>query len=72
MEVLLLQHVYEMDGGEEDVKTIDIYSTSQLADGAVERMRAQPGFKDARDSFNIDFYRLNEDHRTKGYVTVQS
>lgn len=72
MEVFLLQHAHEKDDGEEDVKTVGIYSTRQLAEEAIERMRVQPGFKDAPDGFHINRYRVNEDHWVEGYVTVWS
>ena len=68
--VFVLQHVHETDDGTEDVKIIGVYSSCQKAQDAVARLVAQPGFKNAPDSFHIDEYRLDRDHWTEGYVAI--
>ncbi|MEO7330934.1 MAG: hypothetical protein ABI193_20330 [Minicystis sp.] len=68
--VHVVQHVHESeDGQEESVKFIGVYETAEGAERAVERLRAQPGFKDAPDGFAITEYELNRDHWTEGYVS---
>lgn len=69
-EVFLVQHVHLLDEGEEDVKTIGIYSTREAAQQAVERLRCQPGFRDTPEGFTIDLYWVNQDGWEEGYVTV--
>lgn len=68
--VFLLQHVHELDDGEESIKTIGIYSTHENAQKAIERLRLQPGFHDAPEGFSIDPYLLDEDNWVEGYITV--
>jgi hypothetical protein len=70
MDVFLLQHVHELDHGEDDVKMIGVYSTEASATEAVNRMRNLPGFHEAPDGFSIDRYVVDEDHWTEGYITV--
>ena len=68
--VYVVEHLHIIDDDEENVKMIGVYSTEQLAQEAVERLRLQPGFCDAQDGFNIDRYKLDEDNWTEGYVTI--
>ncbi len=70
-EVFLVQHVHLLDNDEEDVKTIGIYSTRQLAEAAVKRLLIQPGFRDVPDGFTIDLYWVDQDHWEGGYITVR-
>lgn len=67
--VYLVQHVHEMDD-DEDVKVIGIYSSQKNAEAAVERLKLIQGFKDAKEGFYIDEYKLDHDHWTEGYVTL--
>ena len=62
----LLQHENALN---EDVKVIGLYSSEASAKGAVERLRAQPGFSDYPDGFSIDLYELDEDHWSEGFVS---
>jgi homoserine kinase type II len=67
-EVFVLQHERQLDGCDE-VKFIGVYRSARLADEAVLRLRLQPGFKDHRDGFTVDRYRLYEDSWAEGFVT---
>jgi hypothetical protein len=69
-EVFLVQHVHVLDDGEEDVKTIGIYSTREAAERAVERLKAQPGFREAPEGFTTDLFWVDQDHWEQGYVTL--
>jgi hypothetical protein len=69
-EVFLVQHVHILDDGEEDVKTIGVYSTREAAQQAVDRVRLQPGFRDAPDGFSVDLYWLDQDCWEDGFVTL--
>ena len=79
--VFLLQHLHILNGDEEDVKTLDIYSTRDAALAAVERFRALPGFKDCphfadasvtgpAEGFYVDEYEVDQDGWSEGYDTV--
>ncbi len=68
--VFLVQHIHVLEGGEEDVKVIGVYRSMTEARSAVTRLGHHAGFRDARDGFHIDKYRLNEDHWREGYVTA--
>jgi hypothetical protein len=68
MKVYVLQHVHEADG-EEDVKLLGVYSSSQAAREAIERFRTRPGFADAPDAFEIDEYTVDEDQWVEGYIS---
>lgn len=70
--VFVLQHVHELEGGDEDVKLIGVYSTREQAFSAVERLRSLPGFCDEPSGFNVDEYSLDQDQWTEGYVTVNA
>lgn len=69
-EIFLVQHVHTLEDGEEDVKTIGIYSTRETAERAVERLRLRPGFRDTPDGFSIDLFWVDQDCWEDGYVTV--
>ncbi len=66
----VLLHVHEVDGGDEQVKFIGLYSSRQKAQEAVARLTMQPGFATAPDGFHIDEYQLDQDHWTEGYISV--
>lgn len=69
--VYVLQHSHELDGCDE-TKMIGVYSSQQLAEAAIERLRQQPGFKDHPNDFFIDPYPLDQDHWTQGFVVVST
>lgn len=68
--VFVLQHVYTREGGVEDAKFIGVYSSLKKAQAAVARLGRLPGFVDAPDGFNIDEYRIDQDHWAEGYAVV--
>ena len=67
--VFVVQHVHELDGDNEDVKFIGVYSTHKNANKAVERFKLKPGFKESPNGFCVDEYPINKDHWAEGYVT---
>ena len=78
--VFLVQHLHVMPDKNEDIKTIGIYSSKQIAIRAIERTKILPGFSDyprlidpmkddEESGFYIDEYALNKDHWEAGYVT---
>lgn len=69
-EVFLAQHVHTLGGGEEDLKIVGVYSTREKANEAIERLRQQPGFRDAPEGFIVDVYRLDQINWERGYVTL--
>lgn len=69
MEVYVLQHVHEFPDGSEDVKFIGVYSSKELAQAAVERLKTKPGFHDHPLGFHIDPYPVDTDHWTEGFTT---
>jgi hypothetical protein len=69
-DLFVVQHLHVLHDGEEDVKLIGVYSSSEGAERAVARLRLQAGFCDTPEGFSIDRYTLDEDHWTEGYVTI--
>jgi hypothetical protein len=67
--VYVLQHSYELDGCDE-TKMIGVYSTHELAEAAIARLRLQPGFREHPDDFSIADYDLDEGWWAEGFVTV--
>jgi len=49
-------------------KLVGIYSTTELAQAAIERLSDQPGFRDYPDQWKIYPRTLNRDSWTKGFV----
>ena len=45
MKVFILDHIHEMESGEEDIKMIGIYSSEESAKQAINRLSKQPGFR---------------------------
>jgi len=79
--VFVLQHLHLLDGDEEDVKMLGVYSTQGNALAAVDRFRRLPGFRDlpqmadrdaqsAAEGFYLDEYELDQDSWSEGYKTV--
>ena len=68
--VFLLEHLHEFEDGGESVKTIGIYSSREAALQAVERLKLQPGFRDAPGGFSIDCYTVDMDHWEEGYLST--
>ena len=66
--VYVLQHSYELDGCEE-TKVIGIYRSAASAEGAQQRLRSQPGFRDHADNFVVDAYELDVDNWKEGFIT---
>ena len=52
------------------VKVLGIYSSSELAEAALERARALPGFDKEPDVFVIHRYELDKDHWPRGFVRL--
>jgi len=66
----------------ESVKMIGVYASRRTAEEAIERLAKLPGFRDhpmvidhrqvSRESgFYIDEYKIDQNHCTEGYVTVE-
>jgi hypothetical protein len=71
--VFVLEHLHTHDDGEECWKRIGIYKTQLDVLEAMVRAKLLPGFSDqpnlidytnllSKNGFNIDEYRLNQDH----------
>lgn len=69
--VFVVEHLHVLDDGEESVKLIGVYSTRENAESAVDRLKLQPGFRDAIEGFTIDPYALDEDNWAEGYITMR-
>jgi hypothetical protein len=79
--VFLLQHLHRLPGGEDDVKTLGIYSSRTSAMSAVDRFRKMPGFRDTpqmadtsspglAEGFYLDESELDQDSWSEGYETT--
>jgi hypothetical protein len=68
--VYVLWHSYEDPPGREEDKLIGIYSSRQLAEDALARVRDKPGFRDYPDGFLIDEMTLDRDSWVQGFATI--
>jgi hypothetical protein len=79
--VFIVQHLTVLPSGQEDIKLIGVYRSSEAAQAAIERLRIHPGFRDHpsvidplmdedEQGFYIDEYELDEDQWAEGFVTV--
>lgn len=79
--VFVLQHLHLLNGDEDDVKLLGVYSSRTSAVEAVERFRQLPGFRDKPDmanpslpgpaeGFSIDEYELDQDGWEEGFIAV--
>jgi hypothetical protein len=79
--VFVVQHLHRLLSGEDGVFLIGVYSSDKAARSAVARLSLQPGFckhpyivdpqKDDDDQgFHLNFYQLDKDHWTEGFVTM--
>lgn len=71
MYVFVVQHVHEVDEGNEEVKVIGVYSSEEAANAAVARLSLQPGFRETTSGFHVDRYIIDQDHWTEGFVPVR-
>jgi len=69
--VFILWHTHEV-GGASDEKLIGVYGNRAEAKAAIKRLSSKPGFKDARQGFEITEYVVGKDHWTEGYIRGQS
>jgi hypothetical protein len=67
--VYVLEHVYSVEDGAEDVKFIGVYSSRENVHAAVTRLGQAPGFCDAPTGFHIDEYYVDQDEWVEGYST---
>jgi len=70
--VYVLQHEHIIDDDNEDMKLIGVYSTRELAELAIERLKKQPGFSETPEGFCIDKYEIDKDNWCEGYFTYTS
>ncbi|MDR7304896.1 hypothetical protein [Rhodoferax saidenbachensis] len=79
--VFVLQHLHLLNGDEEDVKMLGVYSTRESALAAIERFRKLPGFREqpqmacsratgASEGFHLDEHELDQDSWSEGFETV--
>lgn len=80
--VFILEHLHIHEHGEECVKRIGVYESMEAAEGALNRVATQPGFRDYPNliansdfgdysGFYITRYVLGKDHWTEGYITIK-
>jgi hypothetical protein len=66
--VFMLWHSHDVDG-ETDEKLIGVYKTREDAEGALRRVKDQPGFRETPEGFEICENVLGRDGWTEGYIT---
>ncbi|MGW6424418.1 DUF7336 domain-containing protein [Nocardia sp. NPDC055053] len=71
-EIFVVDHWYELEDGEEVIRTIGLYSSELKASDAVDRMKKLPGFRDRPDNFSVDRYTVGKDHWTGGFVSAST
>ena len=52
------------------VKVVGIYSSRALAEEALDRATALPGFSEEPDGFTIEPYEVDKDHWPRGFVRL--
>ena len=62
--VFVLQH--ESDDG--DVKFIGVFSSKQVAESAVWRLKSEAGFAQSQSGFSIDTYEIDRIYWAEGFV----
>ena len=62
MDLFVVQHLHIQDDGEEDVKFIGVYSSREVSEKAVERLRGSAWF-------SIDLHLLDQDNWCAGYIS---
>jgi hypothetical protein len=67
--VFILEHSYELNGHDE-TKFIGVYSTNEMAESAINRLKYKNGFKYHPDAFVITECELNKDSWTEGFATM--
>jgi hypothetical protein len=80
--VFVLQHLHIINGDEEDVKMLGVYSSREEGLAAIERFRRLPGFRDTPqmavhtdapgnpEGFYLGEYELDQDSWDEGYETL--
>jgi homoserine kinase type II len=76
--VFVVQHLRRHADGEENVKLIGVYRSATSARAAIDRLKAQPGFRDNPNvvdalgdtddqGFHVAEYPLDKDHWAEGF-----
>jgi hypothetical protein len=80
--VFVLEHLHLLNGDEEDVEMLGVYSSRENALAAVERYRQLPGFREAPQmavhtdapgnpqGFYVNEHELDQDSWSEGYETL--
>jgi hypothetical protein len=68
--VFLLWHTHN-NGSESEEKLIGVYKSCEDAKSGIKRLSSKPGFRDARQGFEITEYVVGKDHWTEGYIKGQ-
>lgn len=68
-QVFILHHSYELEDVEE-IKLIGVYTSKDLAELAIERLKTKPGFCNRPEDFSISEYTLNQDSWIEGFSTM--
>jgi hypothetical protein len=66
--VQLLWFVQERQTGEDIELLIGVYRTEKDANAAIQRLKDRPGFVDFPQGFRREWYELDQDHWTDGFV----
>ena len=69
--IYLVEHCYELYGNE-DIKTIGIYSSESHAKEAINVLRQCEGFKDYPDGFITSKYELDKNYWNEGFISIKN
>lgn len=67
--VFLVWHAHDLVE-EVDVKLLGVFSTRGLAEDCVVRARAEDGFRDYPNNFEVSEYQVDQDTWNEGFVTL--
>ena len=68
--VQLLWFVQKGQECEDTELLVGVYRTEEDANSAIARLKGQPGFVDFPQGFMSEWYELNKDHWTEGFVKL--
>lgn len=67
--VFILKHSYELNG-QDEIKFIGVYSTYEMAELVINRLKDKNGFRHRPEAFTISECELNKDNWTEGFATL--
>ncbi|MFE3547006.1 hypothetical protein ACFXK0_28930 [Nocardia sp. NPDC059177] len=68
--IYVVDHWYELEDGEDVVRTIGLYSSESKASEAVERVKKLPGFCSRPDDFCVNRFEVGKENWAEGFIAM--